>query len=96
MTSGDFIAGSTAGATASSIDAAFGGPTAYEYNGVLVDAPPETGAYDTATNRQQLAIYGTGTESGGGWAKKFNGIANASIGKINGVALASIGKVNGV
>ncbi len=31
-----------------------------------------------------------------GWANKFNGAANAAIGKINGVAIAGISKVNGV
>ena len=42
------------------------------------------------------SIYGTYTVAGGGWAHKFNGVANASISKINGVAKASISKVNGV
>ncbi len=42
------------------------------------------------------SIYGTGTESGAGWANKFNGVANANIGKINGVAVGAIVRVNGV
>ena len=43
-----------------------------------------------------MALYGTGTETPTGWANKFNGVANAAIGKVNGVAIANVKQVNGV
>lgn len=97
VVTGDFAsAWFNSGVTACELDDAFGTTTqGLTYTGNGLDAPPETITYALISNRQQLAIYATGTEAAG-WTKNFNGVANASIGKINGVAIASIGKVDGI
>jgi hypothetical protein len=53
----------------------------------------------TLISGSKLALYATGTTSGGGgWVNigKWDGIAAASLSKIFGCATSSIGKINGV
>ncbi len=71
-----------------------GGSGYYIKAGEYID-PGDEASYIIKSGRA-ISLYGTGTETPTGWANKFNGVANAAIGKINGVAIANVKQVNGV
>ncbi len=72
-----------------------GGAGYWFTGGSYVNTDDET-SYSLSGTMADYSLYGTGTETPTGWANKFNGVANAAIGKINGVAIANVKQVNGV
>ncbi len=55
-------------------------------------------AFTAVSNGGDMSLYGTGTESGGGWTtiSTINSVGEASIGKVNSIEKASIGKFKGI